>query len=423
MSRFLKLLFVGAVFGGAAVLPAHSADLGVLKELDVCSSLGLTGLTISSDTNCLQISGEVKYEFIFGDYRDWYRPVGTLASKANHDGIIMGNGLTDWRSSVDTQLRFVGTADSDFGKVQGVIRIDGRERPAHRDGVLSNDTFLKLEQAYVTVGSGTVLSAGRKGTIANKDDDTAFTYQKLFNEDAASGVSYNSNTPSVDIKDGGHVIQLVHNLGGGWSVGGALEKLDTTGVAVGVVSYASKTVTAHASFLASDVLTGTIGNWGVHAGATVTIDKARLRGAIAFNDTGWWNALVTATYNFDAFTLAVAGEATSASEYGAAASVEAKILDGVTLNVGSRMFREGNGDVTVDTVAAIKSKLAEALTLELGAGYISESERADGTVYGLGKLAWAPGGGFTADLEARVNHIPARDLGYQVKATAKKTFN
>jgi hypothetical protein len=424
MSRFLKLLFVGAVFGGSAVLPAHSADVGVLKDLDVCSSLGLTGLTISSDTNCLQISGEVKYEFIFGDYRPPYHAVGTLASKSDPDGLFMGNGRSDWRSSVDTQLRFVGTSDSDFGKAQGVIRIDGRERPSHLDGAFEKtDTFLKLEQAYVTVGNGTVLSAGRKGTIANKDDDTAFTYQKLFNEDAASGVSYNSNNPKVDMKDGGHVIQIVHNLGGGWSVGAAAEKLDTTGTAVGVVSYASKTITAHATVLASDMLTGTIRNWGVHAGATVTIDKARLRGAIAFNDAGWWNALATASYNFDGFTLAVAGEATSASEYGFAGSIAAQVLDGITLNVGSRMFREGNGDVTIDTIAAIKSGLAEALTLELGAGYISESEKSDGTVYGLGKLAWAPGGGFTADLEARVNHNPAHSLGYQIKTTAKKTFN
>lgn len=424
MSRFLKLLCVSAVFGGLTALPAQSSDLGVLTQLDVCSALGLTGLTISSQTNCLQVSGEVKYEFIIGDYRDWYRPVATLASKAGHDGIIAGNGLLDWRSSVDTQLRFVGTADSDFGRVQGVIRIDGRERPSVKDLVFEKtDTFLKLEHAYITAGDTTVLSAGLKGSITNKDDDTAFTYQKLFNQDAVSGVSYNSATPKVDIKDGGHVIQVVHNLGDGWSVGAAAEKLDTTGTAVGVVNYASKTLTAHATVVASDILTGTIGNWGVHAGATAVIDKARLRGAIAFNDLGWWNALVSASYSFDGFTLAVAGEATSAEEYGAGASFTSKLTDGITLNIGSRMFRESNGDVAIDSVAAIKSALGEGLSVELGAGYIAESEKTDGTLYALGLLSWAPGGGFVADVEGRVNRIAAQPLGYQLKVTAKKAFN
>jgi hypothetical protein len=37
--------------------------------LDLCDSLGLSGLTISSDTNTLQISGRVDYEFQWGDYQ------------------------------------------------------------------------------------------------------------------------------------------------------------------------------------------------------------------------------------------------------------------------------------------------------------------------------------------------------------------
>lgn len=40
----------------------------VKAQPDICETLGLSGLTISSDTNCLQITGEVNYEFEWGDY-------------------------------------------------------------------------------------------------------------------------------------------------------------------------------------------------------------------------------------------------------------------------------------------------------------------------------------------------------------------
>ena len=43
----------------ALALPAAAADLGVLTALDVCDELGLSGLTVSSDSNCLQISSEL----------------------------------------------------------------------------------------------------------------------------------------------------------------------------------------------------------------------------------------------------------------------------------------------------------------------------------------------------------------------------
>ena len=43
-----------------------AADLGVLTSVDVCNQLGISGLTISSETNCLKISGEVSYNFGYG---------------------------------------------------------------------------------------------------------------------------------------------------------------------------------------------------------------------------------------------------------------------------------------------------------------------------------------------------------------------
>ena len=65
----IRSLLLGSVAAAGLSTGAFAADLGVLTSLDVCDALGLSGLTISSDTNCLQITGGVTYEFIWGDYQ------------------------------------------------------------------------------------------------------------------------------------------------------------------------------------------------------------------------------------------------------------------------------------------------------------------------------------------------------------------
>src|SRR5690554_8150329 len=65
----LKSLILGSVAAAGLSTGAFAADLGVLTSLDVCDALGLSGLTISSDTNCLQITGGVSYAFSWGDYQ------------------------------------------------------------------------------------------------------------------------------------------------------------------------------------------------------------------------------------------------------------------------------------------------------------------------------------------------------------------
>ena len=66
----IRSLLLGSVAAAGLSTGAFAADLGVLTSLDVCDALGLSGLTISSDTNCLQITGEVKYKFTWGDFGD-----------------------------------------------------------------------------------------------------------------------------------------------------------------------------------------------------------------------------------------------------------------------------------------------------------------------------------------------------------------
>ncbi len=76
----IRSLLLGSVAAAGLSTGAFAADLGVMTSLDVCDALGISGLTISSDNNCLAITGSVEYEFRWGDYQD------SFAYAAGFDG-------------------------------------------------------------------------------------------------------------------------------------------------------------------------------------------------------------------------------------------------------------------------------------------------------------------------------------------------
>ena len=109
----------------------------MLTTLDLCDALGLTGLTISSDNNCLQISGEVKYEFNWGDYKGTehrrHRRAGGYDAFTiiDNDAERRSARDQDWNSKVEAYLKFVGTADTDVGPGQGRDQAQGHLRAQH----------------------------------------------------------------------------------------------------------------------------------------------------------------------------------------------------------------------------------------------------------------------------------------------------
>jgi hypothetical protein len=130
----IRSLLLGSAAAAGLATTGFAADLGVVTSLDVCDELGLSGLTISSDENCLVITGEVSYEFNFGDYDD------TAEEDANNE--ITGDAVTfidptggdfDASSSITAWLKFVATADSDFGPASATIKlmVDGDEDDDH----------------------------------------------------------------------------------------------------------------------------------------------------------------------------------------------------------------------------------------------------------------------------------------------------
>lgn len=423
MKNFVAAAGVAAIAGMASAGAAYSADLGVLTSLDVCSDLGLVGLALSSETNCLQISGEIEYSFTWGDYDTDREVVDDLAYAGSYD-IFIGDGRQDWESTVETLLTFSATAPSDFGAARGVITLEGTDEVVVEDRILDDETHeIVLDEAYLSIGDRTVLTVGLADTIANTAHDTAFTFQEMFNEDEASGVGFNSDKTDTDIDTAGHVIQVSHDLENGFKVSAALEDFDDRGILVGVIEYGDDTVDAHVTMLADEILAGTLEDWAVHSGVTLSLDNLRIRGAGAFNNDGWWNVLGTGEVELDIFTLAVAGEATSSREYGFAGSVAAKLSDSVLLNVGSRAFVEADGQLTVDTAMEAEFEASEAITLVAGGGYVYESDATVGLTYGALALEWNPSRDFEAEVSGRVHSRPGRDLGYELNLTATRSFD
>jgi hypothetical protein len=449
----LKSLILGSVAAAGLSTAAFAADLGVLTSLDVCDELGLSGLTISSDTNCLQISGKVSYEFNFGDYRG-AQPIVSFLGIKNVDAPNTGAiGPNDWESKVETLLKFVGTASSDFGPARAVINLRQRDylrfvneapNTLNADGYSHPDGHnLRAQDAYVQIGDTTVISAGKKGTIFNKADDEPFNFTGLF---AASkedvGVIGSDEYYGLFPRTGGHVIQVETSFGEGIVAKAGLERLNAEGALVGVLEYSGAGVSAHISGVYNGLFTARTADgraWAVHAGVTGTFDQFKLRaagsaGGTEFNNNSFYNGLLSAEGTFDMFKLAASAEVVSVEAlgvrntgYGFGGSVGFNVTEGVAFNVGGRYFRDdvaANGDgyqIAAQLVAAVTETIK--LTGEVGVyGRTAEAgvtlpEYSD--VYGKAELAWTPGGGFTSSLGAQVQQNGA----YKVTFKAAKEFN
>lgn len=470
----LKSLILGSVAAAGLSTAGFAADLGVLTSLDVCDELGLAGLTISSDTNCLQISGKVSYTFEYGNFGRAGYVIGQGPFPGpNNDGNvsvdrpsdIAGN---DWNSKVETLLKFVGTASSDFGPARVVINLRQRDYTRARDGITTFDGDahgLRMEDAYVQVGDTTILSAGKKGSIFNEGDDEPFNFTGLFiSKDADTGVW------EGPVRKGGHVIQLEHQFGEGFIGKIGLEALNRENIAagipptgnavtdagslIGVIEYAGNGVTAHISGSIGGLLDG-IQNAGdtyaVHAGITGTFDQFKLRAAgavgggyLAGGNWSYWNGLVSAEAKFDMFKVALSAEAAGGNvgngaadtptDFGFGGSFGATVAEGIEINIGGRYFNDGAagvGDgyqIAAQLIAAVTETIK--LTGEIGVyGHGEDTvafNRGNGAVanaaysdfYGSAELGWNPGGGFTSSVGAKVQQNGA----YKVTFKAAKSF-
>jgi len=467
----IRSLLLGSVAAAGLSTGAFAADLGVLTSMDICDDLGLSGLTISSDTNCLQITGEVKYKFTWGDYKDFEGiidgTVFTVDTGAGVYDVIGGDDAYDWQSRFDAWVKVVATANSDFGPAKAVLKlkeVDNRETIADTEvsGTGGSDTSgVVLDEAYVSIGDSTVIMAGKKGSIMKKGDDEPLNWLGLFNSEKVDvGVNWgpfsdNGDTGSDGLGDGGHVIQVVSDLGNGFSIGAGLEKLDGenllggAGVAVGVISYSGEGISAHITAAAAGVLDGEIEAWGIHSGFTGTFDnfKVVLAGAYGHADDllglgvdyDYWNVLASASATFDIFTIAGSVEAVNTHSFvsgddetdvGAGASISAAVADGVILNLGGRWYQQNIWHPGVDNnayqvAASVGAAVTESITVTGEIGYLADEVEDEDVFYGSGKLAWAPGAnsGFTSSIKGTVSSgVESGEVGYKLETEFKKTF-
>lgn len=421
----LHHLFLATAF---LATPAYAADLGVLTSLDVCDELGLTGLTLSSDTNCLQVTGGVYYEFYWGNYQNSVDLVGanSMAYSGDFLSIDADGAGEDWASYVEAYLKFVGTAPSDFGPAKAVLEIYGyRDYGVLDEAVDYDDPSMEFDYAYVSVGDTTVVSAGLQDSIANTDDDAAFGWlQPFLSEDVDEGVGFANAAGGIYNTDG-HSIQIVSDLGNGVSVGGALEDLDDVGSAIGVISYGGETISAHFTAIAGDILDGSLDDFAIHTGITATFDKFRARAALAANDTGWWNAIISGEATFEMFTLAAAVDANSDREWSAVGSASVDLTETVVLK-GAVRYLDSDTAIADDEGFEVRLraeyKATEALTLAFEAGHIwvgAVAVSGSQSIFdGLVEATWAPGGGFEATTALAANSLGA----YKVSFTASKDF-
>jgi hypothetical protein len=467
----LKSLILGSVAAAGLSTAGFAADLGVLTSLDVCDELGLSGLTISSDTNCLQISGKVSYTFEYGNWNGAARNIANTLSGVvpaglaiNQDGVrnidtpsalAAPASNQDWDSKVETLLKFVGTASSDFGPARVVINLRQRDYIRARDGITvanGDNHALRAEDAYVQVGDTTILSAGKKGSIFNEGDDEPFNFTGLFNSDDADVGVWEG-----PVRKGGHVIQLETQFGEGFigKIGlEALNRAEAVGVAdtqagslIGVLEYAGEGVTAHISGSVGGLLDGvqTTGDtYGIHAGITGTFDAFKVRAAGSysggFNPAGnWalWNGLISGEATFDMFKVALSAEALGGTAVGGAAldtdfgfggSFGATVAEGIEINLGGRYFNDGTAGIGdgYQIAAKLIAAVTETIKITGEIGVYGHGENVAPAVaaasfsdfYGSAELAWAPGGGFTSSIGAKVQQNGA----YKVTFKAAKSF-
>ena len=101
----LKSLLLGSATAVGLSTGAFAADLStVVSSFDICEQIGVDyGIAMSKD--CVQISGQVEYEFNWGDYAGSVPLTGPVTSKASTRNIDNNNGTTptnlDWRSRLD----------------------------------------------------------------------------------------------------------------------------------------------------------------------------------------------------------------------------------------------------------------------------------------------------------------------------------
>src|SRR5436190_21274077 len=99
----IRSVLLGSLAAAGLATSGFAADLGVVTSLDVCDELGLSGLTISSDDNCLVITGGVDVSYKIGSYDPGF-VYATFARTGGTYKVDTNDGIMDSKVDIDVWL-------------------------------------------------------------------------------------------------------------------------------------------------------------------------------------------------------------------------------------------------------------------------------------------------------------------------------
>lgn len=400
----LKSLLLGSAAVLALSTGAQAADPipATFVSLGVCDAYGISGLTIESDDTCLSISGSVEYTFETGNYG-----AGFGAPTAF---------FTD--SSVEWQLLFDATTQTDAGAAKAVIRLN--DDPATAQGV-------RMERAYVSFGDTTVLTAGRASSVFDTEVINR-GYGALNFDEIDNGYLTNA------VDTGGEVIQIESLIADGFTVMAALENLQVdggVGVAQGTaglaVGYSANGISAELGVLLGDIF-GLADDVNYYARVNAEFDAFEVRGGVIADDTGDWLATIGAGATLDMFSLDVDAAFSDADGFAIGGQAGFDATDTIAVYVGAAYAEAAgimtatyydNGALTGETFAVyggVEADVTETIAANLEVGYVDYTT--GDLVYGAAGVTYAPGGNFETGLDVYVD----TDDVYALTFSASKSF-
>ena len=166
---------------------AMLASGGAQAATDVCDALGLSGLTISSDGSCLNITGKAEYEFRWGDYTGCDTPPNTCDQPVQ---VTKDIAFSNFRVSLNPG--YVLTWDAPYGL------LETGPAPVHTPAV---DVPVRYSGYGLGLGLQTQLSISHFTPI---ELDIEANYSKITGSGSRDNISLPNGVgvPSVGLVDG-----------------------------------------------------------------------------------------------------------------------------------------------------------------------------------------------------------------------------
>ena len=393
----LKSLLLGSAAVLALSTGAQAADpMTEFVSLGVCDAYGITGLTIESDDTCLLISGEVEYEYV------------------NE----VAGGAFSTSSTVDWELAFEATTQTDAGAAVAKITFINAVVDSGADTI----DGVEVDEAYVQFGDTTVLSAGKKGSLFDRElVDDLFTI-----DDETTG---NGEEELLDaVATGGHVIQIESLVADGFTVMASLEDLqeDGEGTAGLGAKYDNGGISGELGVLLGDIY-GDADLMNYYGKISADLDAFALSAGFLADSEDYWVATVGAEAAFDMFSLNTEAYFDADDQWGIAGEGSFAATDTIDIYVGASYeeITVALGTPPVDTdgerfqvYGGANADVTETIEVNAELGYVEDTARDEEYMYGILGATYTPGGNFETSLEAEVRD----NEDYSLTFNANKSF-